>query len=354
MRKDVDECLLAYLHATDEADQQQHLGYLLNEVATPIIRRVLHRAFEQDHINDAFGTVRVPGEDAVADVVLKMLQALQAFKDQPTERMITNFEGLVATTAYRALTDQLRDRYRERANHDQKIRRLLTGNNDLAIWKDDRNVTVCGRMEWRRGKSKTTVLPSRNELLSLADQLRATSPARNTAELILLLFDRTGQPVRVGDLVSVTLDCQRKDTQLLANDSTEQGARSALTAVRDTPLVVVETKQLLERLFAEIQKLSAVQRKALLLNMSDRQGDGIEWFLFAKIASEEELAALLEVSVSEFQQLLERLPITDKEIGRLLGIDSVNVSNIRKAVRDRLERRRRAFYGESKKMRSEK
>src|SRR5260370_33043357 len=125
MKKGVDECLLPYLHSTDEADQQQHLAYLVNEVATPIIERVLHRAFQQDHINDAYGTVRVLGEDAVADVVLKILQALLAFKDKPIERAIIDFRGFVATTAYRALTDQLREHYRDRANHEQKIRRLL-------------------------------------------------------------------------------------------------------------------------------------------------------------------------------------------------------------------------------------
>jgi len=347
MIKDVDECLLAYLHSTDEADQQQHLGYLVSEVATPIIQRVLHRAFDQDHINDAYGTVRVLGEDAVADVVLKILQALLAFKDRPGERAIANFRGLVATIAYRALTDQLRELYRERANHEQKIRRLLAVNKYLAIWKDAANITVCGRTEWRDEKPKSAPLPSRDELLSLADQVRVASASRNAAELILFLLNLTDQPVKFGDLVSVTLDCQRKDTQLLESESSSAG--SVLNALRENPLVVLETKLLLERLFAEIQKLSAVQRKALLLNMGDSQNDGIECFLLANVATEEQLASLLEFSTAEFRQLLGRLPMTDKEIGDRLGIDSVKVGNIRKAVRDRLERRRRTFLGERKK-----
>jgi len=354
MRKDIDECLFAYLHSTDEAGQQQHLAYLVNEVATPIIQQVLHRAFQQDYLTDAYGIVRVPGEDAVADVVLKILNALHAFKSKPIERAITNFRGFVATTAYRMVADQLREHHRERANHAQKIRRLFASINSLAIWKDSSNTTICGRTKWQVAKTNGFTYPSRDELLSVADQLRATMPGRSTAELILLLLDQIEKPVQFGDLVGLTFACQRKDTHRLVGESTELGLRDGLCAVSENPSVVLEARLLLDRLFSEIQKLRPVQRKALLLNMSDSQGDGIQWFLFANIATEEQMAALLEVSVGEFRQLLEHLPMTDKEIGRQIGIDAVKVANIRKAVRDRLERRRRAFLGESGRLASKR
>jgi len=59
----------------------------------------------------------------------------------------------------------------------------------------------------------------------------------------------------------------------------------------------MERRLLLHRLFEEIQRLSAEQRNALLLNMTDSHGYSIEWFLFANIATDDQLAALLEVSV---------------------------------------------------------
>jgi len=89
------------------------------------------------------------------------------------------------------------------------------------------------------------------------------------------------------------------------------------------------------------------QRKSLLLNMTDSYGYGIEWFLFAKITSEERLASLLELSIEQFRELLDQLPLSDAQIARELGISESKVMNIRRAVRERLNRRRQAFFDES-------
>ena len=80
--------------------------------------------------------------------------------------------------------------------------------------------------------------------------------------------------------------------------------------------------------------------------MTDSYGFGIEWFLFTKIATEEHLARLLEVSIEQFRQLLDDLPLSDAEIAGDLGISQSKVTNMRRAVRERLERRRRDFLGE--------
>jgi hypothetical protein len=124
--------------------------------------------------------------------------------------------------------------------------------------------------------------------------------------------------------------------------------------VQSTPLIslppdivgLVDNQRLLHRLFAEIQQLRVEQRKSLLLNMTDSYGYGIEWFLFTKIATEEHLATLLEVSIEQFRKLLNELPLSDAEIARDLGISQTKVMNIRRAVRERLDRRRREFLDE--------
>src|SRR5207247_4392931 len=103
----------------------------------------------------------------------------------------------------------------------------------------------------------------------------------------------------------------------------------------------LDNQRLLKRLFAEIQNLRVEQRKSLLLNMSDSYGYGIEWFLFTQIATEERLASLLEVTIEQFRALLNSLPMSDAEIASELGVTEKRVKNIRRAVRERLERRRR-------------
>jgi hypothetical protein len=80
--------------------------------------------------------------------------------------------------------------------------------------------------------------------------------------------------------------------------------------------------------------------------MTDSYGFGIEWFLFTKIATEEHLARLLEVSIEQFRKMLGDLPMSDAEIARDLGVAQSKVTNMRRAVRERLERRRRDFLGE--------
>ena len=80
--------------------------------------------------------------------------------------------------------------------------------------------------------------------------------------------------------------------------------------------------------------------------MTDSYGYGIEWFLFTKIATEDHLAQLLEVSIERFRTILNELPMSDAEIAKDLGISQTKVMNIRRAVRERLARRRREFLDE--------
>jgi hypothetical protein len=81
--------------------------------------------------------------------------------------------------------------------------------------------------------------------------------------------------------------------------------------------------------------------------MTDSYGFSIEWFVFTGIATEAQLAKLLEISTDEFKLLLNDLPMTDKEIANQLGMSPTKVANIRKAVRERLARCRQAFLREN-------
>src|SRR5262249_59092658 len=90
-----------------------------------------------------------------------------------------------------------------------------------------------------------------------------------------------------------------------------------------------EKRRLLHRLLLEIQKLDINQRRALLLNMTDSYGYSIEWFLFTKIATEDQLADLVGVSIDEFRGLLNDLPMTDKQIAQRFKMDATRIANIR-------------------------
>lgn len=344
----IDEQLLPYLYSANEAISQDQLKVLIEGVAKPLIYQIVQRRLRVAATSEGYGNHRLLVEDVIGDVVLRILQRLRTLKADPDQHPIESFAGLVATTTYTVLADRSRWTHRQRAVLDRKIRRLFSANNNLTIWKDSQNNSVCGYDAWRLNQAALLYAsgsyPTESELFLLTQELSAESRKRNTAEIVLFVLTKVGRPVRLNDLVNVTGPLVKAQTITL--DETRLAHSVSDLAVQWDPLSILENRLLLGRLFAEIQKLSSEQRKSLLLNMTDSYGYGIEWFLFTKIVTEEQLAGILEVSVAEFKQLLETLPMTDKQIAKQLGISPKRIGNIRDAVRDRLERCRKSFFQE--------
>jgi len=317
----------------------------MEEIAKPIITQIVVRNLRSGEGSRAS---RLSTEDVTSDAVVRILQRLRAFKADPERYVISNFAGLVATTSYRSVADSLRGRHLQRSNFEKKIRRLFAANKDLLIWKDGQNDPLCGFVSWRAEESGSSTVGNeytpQSELTSLTEELPALAQKRNTAEVVLLVLTRIGRPIRLHDLID--LAGHLVEAQPISFDETLSDHSTQSVSQLD-PLTAIETRLLLERLFREIQKLGVQQRKSLLLNMTDSYGYSIEWFLFTKIATERELSNLLQIPVDQFKLLLGDLPMTDKEIAEHLEISPTRVANMRRAVRDRLERCRQAFlHGE--------
>lgn len=343
----IDGQLVPYLQSVDEARSQEELNRLVQEIAKPLIHQILHRSLRLSVTSDEYEH-RLRFEDVTGDVVLRVLQRLRALKADPALHQIESFAGLVAMTTYNAIADRSRGERRQRAAFNKKIRRLFSANKELIIWKDSRNNSICGYRSWRRNEAKSLEVqrtyPTEAELFFLTHESVAESGRRNTAEIVLFVLNKIGRPLKLNDLFNITSPFVEARTIAL-NESRYEHAVPTL-AVQWEPLTALENRRLLERLFTEIQKLTVEQRKSLLLNMTNSYGYSIEWFLFTRIATEEQLADLLEISVDGFRRLLSDLPMTDKEIARHLGLSPKRVANIRKAVRDRLVRCKRAFFEE--------
>ena len=344
----IDERLLAYLQCVDEAGSQEHLTYLLEDVAKPIIQRIVQRSARVDVLNADYET---SPQDLAGEALVRVLKRLRASKADHNQQVISNFAGLVATITYRAIAEHFRARNRQWANLEKKIRRLFAANSQLDIWKDSESNLVCGYQVWHRnelGSSDRTQnqYATQSERSLIAEELRLDRRKRNTAELILLLLDKVRKPIKLKDLVDL-IDGLRPPGP--ANLHETNPAQEFPTAENEPTLAIgtVKTRRLLERLFAEIHKLGIEQRKSLLLNMTDSYGFSIEWFVFTGIATEAQLAKLLEISTDEFKLLLIDLPMTDKEIANQLGMSPTKVANVRKAVRERLARCRQAFLREN-------
>jgi RNA polymerase sigma factor (sigma-70 family) len=334
-----DKRLELYFLSVDEHTSQEHLEYLLESIAKPIIHRIVQRS---TRVKIDSARYELDSQDVVSDVLVRILARLNASKADPQRYPISNFDGLVATISYRVIADLLRTRNRQRTNLEKKIRRLFAANADLSIWEGNEKELVCGYAACRSDKpnSLNTISLTSFELSTLANEIRAEAKKRNTAELILLILQKVKHPIRLRDLVGLISEITFVQ-QLNTNEVnySPNAFQIELTISNDS----AENRRLLERLFVEIKKLEIEQRRALLLNMTDSYGYSIEWFLFTRIATEAELADLLQLSVDEFRRLLNALPMTDKEIAKLLGVSPTKVANIRKAVRERLARCRKAF-----------
>jgi len=334
----IDQQLLPYLNSS-EAAGQEHLHRLL-EKARPIVYRIA-RSFRQG--------ARIPAyfhtQDIFVDVCIRLLPNLQQCKSDPKQHPISNFAGLVATTTSSVFSDLLRAQDRHQRNLRQKVRRLIAANSNLALWKDDNGGDlICGYAAWKSGVGMGTgAVPSQLELMFGSN----VPHKKNTAELVLQVLNNRGRPVKLDELIDlVNIASEGVEVQTVSIDDEHFVQSTPLITLPPDIVGAVDNQRLLHRLFVEIQHLRVEQRKSLLLNMTDSYGYGIEWFLFTKIATEEHLAQLLEVSIEQFRKILNELPMSDAEIARDLGISQSKVMNIRRAVRERLERRRREFLGE--------
>lgn len=111
----------------------------------------------------------------------------------------------------------------------------------------------------------------------------------------------------------------------------------------DTSQSLIETaevSQKLTRVWSEIAELSLKQRRVFLLGMRTEKGTGDIWmFITYGVAEYQEILKMLEVEAEWLESHWKRLPLDDIEIGKLVGSNQQQVSNIRKAVMERFARR---------------
>jgi len=337
----IDEQLLPYLNSANQTETQEHLNRLF-EKARPIVYRIARSVrLSADRTVAPFNS-----HDIFGEVCVRLLQSLRAFKSNPSKHSISNFSGLVATTTSSVFADFMRGENRQRRRLYQKIRRLIAANPDLATWKDKDGALVCGHAVWQSTDLNVPVTPSQMKLDFQTNQFDEAHKL-NTAELILLVLKNVGHPVKFDEFVDlVNIAGAGVQVQTLSIDDEHFVQSSPLVSYQPDFISVMENQRLLNKLFTEIGTLRVEQRKSLLLNMSDSYGFGLEWFLFTRIATEEHLASLLELSIEQFRRILNELPMSDGDIAKQLGTTGARVRNMRRAVRERLDRRRRTFQGE--------
>jgi RNA polymerase sigma factor (sigma-70 family) len=299
-----DPLLARLLDTRDEAQRSALIGALLAEQADPVIRRSIRHRLGIANPADV--------DDIRSAVLLRLFRKLgQLAIDDPIE----SFANYVATVTYHAVDDYLRKKYPERTLLKNRLRYLLTHDARFALWERDRR-TVCGRAAWSGadGKSSMADLPTGDEQ-RLADSLER-------------IFDDAGAPLDLEAVVALF----------------PSGTPGAIREVEQPDPAVsaadrFEGKELLARLWTEIEELPPRQRTALLLNLRDTRGVAAMPLLPAAGIGMARIAACLGIRREELAAMWNDLPFDDHRIAAMLGATRQQVINLRKSARERLARR---------------
>jgi len=307
-----DPLLAPLIGAVDENDRRHALEEVMTREVQPTIEMVLRR-FRADR-----SIRREDPDDVAAIVTLRVLRRLQNITLDVAEG-IASLADYTATLTYNTIYDVLRSRYPERTRLRNRIRHVLAGDARFASWDTPAGM-VCGFANMRGSAAAPAVV-----------RFDATAD-KPLGEIVEMLFRDTGQPIAIGDLVRAIAELLGI-TDSVARPDVEQ---------RQEPeqLTKLEQKQRLENLWREIRELSREHRIALLLNLREAGGgNAVALFIGLGIATIDEVADAIGLTVERLAELWSSLPLDDLAIAEILGVTRQQVINYRRSARDRLVRR---------------
>jgi hypothetical protein len=315
-----DPLLAPLIRARDDEARRVAIGAVLVTHARPVIERVLARYGGSD---SAIG--RAEAEDLAGTVMLRLVQRLQNVADDP-EWAIASLVDFTATLTFNAVYDVLRRRYPERTRLKNRVRYVLLRDRRFRTWTTEHGA-VCALASWDAHDNIA-------ELPRPAWTTRRRVEPERVADAVEALLVAAGRPVLVDDLVrSLAEEWQIVDKPPLP-------VTPAAADPARTHSVRLETRQYLQSLWREILELRGPQRAALLLNLRDADGgNAVALFVFAGIATFDEIAAAMELTPERLTELWASLPLDDLAIAERLGLTRQQVINLRKAARARLGRR---------------
>jgi RNA polymerase sigma factor (sigma-70 family) len=332
-----DRVLAPFLEAQDSESAREALGALLEFHATPLLRAVTRRHLGWSAPVQEGQDV----DDVVAGAILRLAEQLWSFRGAG-RAPIESFEGYVVATARNACHAFLRRRQPERARLRSRLRYLLTHDPRLALWEDAGAEPLCGLAAWR-GRSTSTEAARR-----IAEMRGRVAPqARDPlafARLVRELLARASGPCRLTDLVALLEDVLGIVTGPLASSEGlgDETGEASVPSPDPSPGKLLEERDHLERLWAEIRELPRHQRVALLLNLRDASGHGMIGLLpLIGLATQPEIATVLEMPQPRLAAIWDDLPHEDDWIAGELGVTRRQVINFRKCARERLWRRMR-------------
>ena len=350
----VDELMLLFLSATDQGEECRLLDQIVSEHARPLLNQIIRAKLRVSADGSDNTSVCQDSDDIVGDVVLQLVRRLSEVKSDPRKQSISDLTNYVAVAAHNAFNSYLRRKHPERWRLKDKLRYVLTYQKGFSLWESESGRWLCGFTVWREQSTALSALSRVRELRDNEPErerilLEGETRKKNLPRLVGAVFHWTGGPIEFDDLVSAVADLLStgREQRSIFENGAEQRALNEVPDRNPSLAVRLEHRVYLESLWLEIRKLPLGQRRALLLNLRDSTGhDMTALFAHTHIATLDEVAEALELTMEEFLDLSNELPMEDSVMARHLGITRQQVINLRTAARRRLARRMRRLEGE--------
>lgn len=335
----LDPILVSLVQAQDEVEHQRLIADLICSHSAEIIKEIVHRRLLRFQRDRHISSLRADAEDLYNDIVADLLKRLSELSGNADEFTIHNYRSYVAGVANNACYDYLRSKYPQRASLKNKLRYLLTSNPEFALWQSSDGEWLCGLAHWH---GRETLRHSSSHPLAAADISATSLPA----VLLSNIFRHANAPLELDELITLVADAWGvRDHPLTSYDEDAKLIDTHVVAPSDHSRTY-EQRFLLQGVWSEINQLPARQRAALVLNLRDSQGaDLISLILDTRTATITEVAAMLDMSPQEFLEAWDRMPLDDLTIADLLGLTQRQIIKLRRAARERLQRRLKGIGG---------
>ncbi|MBV9999229.1 MAG: hypothetical protein JO015_08960 [Verrucomicrobia bacterium] len=345
----IDPVLQRFCQATTEDQANQVLEFLIEETASPLIRKILKAKFAQ-----------LPGrigsdwdfEDVCSSARTGLITRLLRLRQQPNANGVGNLAAYTAKVAYAAWNDYTHTRCPGLTKIRYRLQYLLenrTSQKGFALWEGDDGEMWCGFAGWdQQGLDAARRNARRSRLLEAPGRAAAEAfpegePKRlGLPRLTAGLLSWLGTPVELHTLavaVAEVLEVLDETPAPLPPEGNLLGAPSLVDA-QPLPSDEAKWREYLAWLAAEVAGLPLRQRTAFLLHST-----ATAEFEFNGLLSIRQLAGLLERPVEEVAGLWKALPLDDRRTAQLLGLERQQVINLRRMARDTLGRRWRLWIG---------
>ncbi|HEX7150266.1 MAG TPA: hypothetical protein VF618_02175 [Thermoanaerobaculia bacterium] len=325
MHNEADVLLRQYVDAVAVDEVERLLTAIVEEVARPVVRRIVASALARDAGGD------LDAEDVVADTLADLLRRLRDLREG-SAAPIADLRGYTATCAYNRCHERLRERNPARNRLRNQLHYLCGHHERLALWRSARGTIVCGLKEWEGRDAASGAAAERVRLGARSDPT-----AEDRAQLVKLVpavLRESGGPLELDVLVEtvarlIGLESQRVETDLESVELT--------TELRVDETLALRTS--LRALWDDVRLLVPQQRVALLLNLRDAQGhECLSLLPLTRTATIAEIAAVLKMPLAALAALWNDLPLSDLRIAELLGVTPRQVIKLRRLARERLRR----------------